>query len=276
MNPQQSRLEMRRGRRPAWILLVLVAVSGWSNQTVSADILAADAFDYVDGQTLYGQSGGIGWGDIWTGSGMTTDGGRAVAAPIWNPPLYGSRSWANPVSGEWLFVRVELTTPSLGLNDYALVATGTGVNLSQIGFGKRPGSLEFEVGNGGWSSSGLTVGSHTTYVLVGAYRIQAALPDTLWLWVNPDATDYLDMAQMTHSADISRLDFVSEHAGHVGIYANVPGTAFDNLVIGRFPGDVGLRSSAIPEAGPVGLYCGVAGILSRRRGRGRKREPLRS
>ena len=231
------------------------------------DIIATETFSYTDGQSLYGQAGGTGWSAIWTGNGMDVVSGQAVGSVLGNPPLYGSRNFNNPENEEWLFISVDLTTPSFGADDYFAVSTGTGVNNTQITFGKRPGSPYFEVGNGGWSSTGIPISPNTTYRLIGAYQLRATAVDTLLLWVNPTAADYLDINTGENSADVSRLDFVSLHAGYVSIYGNLPGTAFDNLVISNSPGGVGLGSVAVPEPSAIGVLFAatIAGAGWRRR-----------
>ncbi len=250
--------------RKTVVVLCLALVSACMDTvSLKADILAIDSFSYPDGETLYGQNGGTGWASIWTGSGMVMQGGRPIGGPVGNPPLYGSRNFNNPALGdpalEWLFVSIELNSPSSGIDDYFGVSTGLGVNNSQIAFGKRAGSPYFEVGNGGWGASNIVATANTTWHLIGAYRLRPSLSDTLYLWVNPDGADFLDPLTGANSADVTSPDFVAFPAGHVNLYTNVRGAGFDNLVISNSPGGVGLSSFAVPEPAslPVLLFLSM-------------------
>ncbi len=134
--------------------------------------------------------------------------------------------------------------------------TGAGVNTSQIQFGKFPGSNEFQVGNGGFSSSNITIVPNTTYHLIGAYAIVPGPdPDLLMLWVNPTANDYFDPSTLAHSADVFRTELVPSHAQFIDIFTGLPGIAFDNLVISNNPVGVNLRRAAPVVEGRPGVVA---------------------
>ncbi len=212
--------------------------------TAVAAPLAYESFDYADG-SLFGQTGGTGWSNIWTGNGVDVVSGKAVGNLFSNPPKYGSRNFNNPQTTTNLFVRLDLTTITFGINDYFGAYTGAGVNNSQVQFGKFPGSNEFQVGNGGFSSSNINIAPNTTYRLIGAYAVvPGPAPDLLMLWVNPTPTDYFDPTTLAHSADVFRTELVSPSAQFINIFTGIPGISFDNLAISDNPAGVGLRNTA--------------------------------
>lgn len=72
--------------RPIWFAFWLALISSIViPESLDADVLANDTFRYSNGKTLYGQNGG-------TGSGMVTQGGRAVGSNFGYLPLFGKRS----------------------------------------------------------------------------------------------------------------------------------------------------------------------------------------
>ncbi len=232
----------------------------------AADILATDSFSYPDG-LLYGNNGGTGWVSVWygNGSGMNVAGGQAVSFS--GPPMFGQRNFANPESAPGLFFGVDLTIPAFTLSDYFYVVGGLGANITQIAFGKATGSNQLQIGNGGLTSGGPELQPNSSLRLIGAYvKNGGASADLFMLWINPDGSDYFDVATNAHTADVFELNHAAFHSHHVGIWASLPGVGFDNLVISNSPGGVGLGSSAIPEpAGMLPLALLVPGVLRRRK-----------
>jgi hypothetical protein len=245
-------------------ILVLCFYTGFvSLPAAQADILATDDFSYPNGP-LAGANGGTGWSSVWAESAMYVVNGQAVS----NTPGVGQRYFFNPESAAGLFFSVDMTLPAFTLEDYFYVQGGTGANITQISFGKFAGSNRLQVGNGGFTAGGPDLVAGSSLRLIGAYVKNVGAPgDLLMLWINPDGSDYYDIATSAHSADVHRIDFDPFHSRHVSFKVSLPNVAFDNLVISNSPGGVGLGSSAIPEPRMVFPFAalGLATVFMRKR-----------
>lgn len=240
--------------------------------TASATTIASDDFAYSDG-SLFGRSGGFGWGpgSIWTGSGMDVASQQAVSNVPANPPKYGSRPFVNPAATNTLFIRFELTVGSYALDDYLGAQLYTGVNNNILLWAKLPGGNEIGVGNSGLVSTGITLAPSATTTLVAAYFITPGpATDQLMIWVSPDVSDYFDPLTGASSADATSFELVAFHAAAITLFAEQAGVAFDNLLISDDPAGVGL---SVPEPATIASLALGLGALARGRARPRIRRP---
>ncbi len=228
-------------------LLVLIAL--WTAiAPARAALVAEDDFAYADGP-LPGQNGGTGWTTAWNGFSMNVVAGWAMPV-VGNPQEQAAnRIFDNPGSTPEMFVAFDLRTPaSWASNDYAALGLQEGVNLQNIALGKWPGGDELLVANGGSATTGIAIQPNTIYHLIGSYDLDNHV---ISLWVNPDASDYYDPTTAATSADAFVGDLGYGHMSRLVFVTNkLGGFAFDNIVLGDTPEDVGLLSSA-----PVDCDC---------------------
>ena len=236
-------------RIAASVCVLSVACGGVSTR---ASVLAADSFSYPDG-TLWGSNGGTGaWLNPWGGNGMAVSAGRAVGDNFGNPPKYGSRLFTNPIATTEFFVAFDLSAPAFASGDYFAAALSSGVNNGILSVGKGVGTNDFRVGNSGSVPTGIVIQPGVTYRVVAASVFaHGAVPATQLVWINPTATDYYDPATGASSADAVGHEAVFFGPSTITLYTGIPGIAFDNLVLGDAPADVGLASAAPSCAGDV-------------------------
>ncbi len=220
---------------------VAVMAAGGTTEARGA-VIAEDDFSYPDGD-LWGSNGGSGWSSPWGSTAINVTGAEAIGANTVTNPKYGSRNFDNPETTGELFVACDVRTPAaFEVDDYIVVAAQSGVNVQNLVFGKVPGSNEFQVGNGGLTSTGILMEPNTTYRLIGSYD---APENVLSLWVNPDASDYYDPVTAMSSADAWRIELVAFHMSRVVFATNTAvGFAIDNIVVSNTPEGVGLATQA--------------------------------
>ena len=236
-------------RIAASVCVLGVACGGVSTR---AGVIATDSFAYPNGN-LWGSAGGTGaWSSIWTGNGMAVSAERAVGDNVGNPPKYGSRPFNNPVATTEFFVAFDLTAPVFAPGDYFGVLLSSGVNNGILTVAKDVGSNDFRVGNSSFSATGIVIQPGVTYRVVAASVFaHGPVPASQLVWINPTAADYYDPATGASSADAVRHEGVFFGPATVTMYTGIPGVAFDNLVMGDAPADVGLASAAPSCAGDI-------------------------
>lgn len=211
-----------------------------------AATLASETFTYPGG-ALAGNSGGTGWQYPWLGFNTDVSSNQAVPGVRVDIQSQAVRGYFNPQSTNQVFVAFDLTTPpALQPGDWFVVYFTVGVNSTSLVLGISGPDNRFSVGVGGTSYTTITAQPGTQYHLVGCYDLDF---NRNCIWVDPDPSDFYDLATGNSSADATLTSILGGHSETVYAETIFHGSAFDNLTVANAPSDVGLQS-AVPSAVP--------------------------